>query len=275
MLDMIYINHLMHDLQIKIYFPFIRVINYHDVPAKEAWQFEEHLRYYAKHFAPVCYKDLIRFQGGDWKKDKPGLIISFDDGYRSAYETVAPLLEKYGFQGWFFVPAGLIDLPVNIQFEKAAQHRVFPKSHDPNDPRVFLTWEQIVELDKTHVIGCHTASHCRLNSTLTETQLFEEIVHSKRILEEKLRHDVPAFAWVGGEESSYSCKAAKVLRDTNYQVVFLTNNSLIRPGVNFHLLDRTNVESNFPMSLARFQLSGVLDILYTPKRRRVASLVTR
>jgi peptidoglycan/xylan/chitin deacetylase (PgdA/CDA1 family) len=273
MLDLIYINSIMHYLQAKIFSPFIRAINYHDVPAQEAGQFEEQLRYYAKHFSPISYQDLIHFHQGNWESNKPGLIISFDDGFRSASEVVAPLLEKYGFTGWFFIPPGLIDMPVNIQPEEAAKHRVFPKSQTYKDQRIFLTWEQIIELDKKHVVGCHTASHCRLKSTLTTKQLFDEVIDSKKVLENKLQHSVQVFAWVGGEEMSYSREAAKTIRNANYEIVFLTNNLLIRPSTDSHLLNRTNIESDFSPALMRFQLSGILDIIYTFKRRRVVSLV--
>ena len=133
--------------------------------------------------------------------------------------------------------------------------------------------DQVLELDRNHVIGCHTLSHCRLQSTLSEKQLYQEIVTSRHILEEKLEHEIPAFAWVGGEESSYSREAANMIRKANYQVVFLTNNSIIKPHTDLHLLDRTNIESSFSSQLMRFQLSGFLDIVYAFKRRRVVSLI--
>ena len=272
-LDLVYFNSLMNQLQASLCTPFIRAINYHDIPTQEIFQFEEQLQYFSKHFSSVGYEDLLYLTEGAWNSDKPGLIISFDDGYRSNFELVAPLLEKYGFTGWFFIPVKLIDISVASQPEEAARHRVFPRRPDPKDPRVFLTWDQVHELDRKHIVGCHTATHCRLRSTLTEEQLTREIIDSKQLLEEKLQHDVRVFAWVGGEEAAYSCEAAAVIRRAGYQTAFLTNNSLIRPGANLHLLDRTNIESDFPLSLVHFQLSGVLDLLYTAKRRRVAALV--
>ena len=150
--------------------------NYHDIPPSEAERFEKQLSYFSKHFSSVSYEDLIQFHDNIWDKKKPGLIISFDDGYRSFYEVVAPLLKKYGFTGWFFIPPGVIDIPVEDQPKKAAEHRLFPKRFNYGTSRVFLTWDQIFELDKNHVIGCHTLSHCRLQSTLSKKQLYQEIV---------------------------------------------------------------------------------------------------
>lgn len=273
MFDLFHLNQMMHFSQVKLFSPFIRAINYHDISPAEAEQFEQQLCYFAKHFSPVNYEDLIRFHSNVWAKEKPGLVISFDDGYRSFYEVAAPLLEKYGFVGWFFISPGLIDVPVKEQREEATKHQTIPKKFNYGTPRVFLTWDQVLELDRNHVIGCHTLSHCRLRSAIPEGRLYQEIVTSKHMLEQKLEHKVPAFAWVGGEESSYSRKAADMIRGAGYQVAFLTNNSITRPCTDLHLLNRTNIESNFSMYLIRFQISGFLDLFYTFKRKRVSSLV--
>jgi peptidoglycan/xylan/chitin deacetylase (PgdA/CDA1 family) len=272
--DTLYFNKIAHYSQVKLFSPFIRAIYYHDVPHSQVDQFEKQLHYFAKHFSNVGYEDLIKFHDNAWKPEKPGLIISFDDGLRSSYEIARPLLEKYNFTGWFFIPPALIDIPIEKQSQKATEHRIGHRESYYGDSRVFLTWDQIFELDKNHVIGCHTLSHTRLRSTLSEDQLYREIVMSKYILEEKLDHEVPLFAWVGGEEWSYSQQAADIIRKANYKVVFQTNKSIIRPYTDLYLLDRINIESNFSLKLMRFQLSGFMDMFFTLKRRRVHALVS-
>ncbi len=232
------------------------------------------LRYFSKHFSPVDEEDLSLFHKNIWNKNKPGLILTFDDGYRSAYEVVYPLLEKYGFKGWFFIPSGLIDIAADKQPKLINKHKIRPKQYQYESSRVFLTWEQILELDKGHFIGCHTLTHCRLNSSLSDDQLYQEIVDLKQLLERKLNHEITAFSWVGGEEASYSRRAAEVIRKANYKYIFLTNNSIIKPDTNLHLLNRTNIECNFPLELLMFQISGFLDLIYLPKRSRVAKLLT-
>jgi hypothetical protein len=46
----------------------------------------------------------------------------------------------------------------------------------------------------------------------------------------------------------------------------------VRPGCDPLQLQRTNVEADFAPALLRFQISGALDALYAPKRRRVNRL---
>lgn len=253
-LDVFGVNLLAFALQRLLLSPFIRVVNYHDVPPEYAARFEEHLRYYSSRFTDTDEKKLRSFLGGEpWNNDKPGIILSFDDGLASHAETVAPLLEKYGFTGWFFVPA----------------ERVRNTAHSNDDGSA--SPDQISSLDRGHVIGSHTTTHCRLIGDLADETLRSEIIESKTILEKALRHPVPMFCWVGGEEFSYS-RAAADLINGSYELGFMTNNAPVRPGTNPMQLQRTNIEAENPLSLVRFQISGILDLIYLPKRRRINKL---
>ena len=90
--DLIGINSLGFTLQKMIYGPFIRAVNYHEIRREETSLFEEHLRYYNDKYCPVDLMKLERFlETGLWEYPRPGLIISFDDGHLSHYETAAPL----------------------------------------------------------------------------------------------------------------------------------------------------------------------------------------
>ena len=111
-------------LQRMLWRPHLRGVYYHDVPPSMASTFEEHLRFYAERFAPVGVDDLLTLHAGYWPHDKPGLMISFDDGVRSHAEVAAPLLEKHGFIGWFFLPVGFLDAPERDQKEFAEEHRI-------------------------------------------------------------------------------------------------------------------------------------------------------
>lgn len=264
------INDIAFNLQKTLFFPFIRAVNYHDVLPSESRNFEKQLLFYKKHFQPVGYDDLIAFFDGFWPHEKPGLILSFDDGFRSAAEVIAPLLEKHGFQGWFFIPAGLLDIPDHEQHRysdyKWTEEQVFKEY---NDMRFYLTWPQVKALDKRHVVGCHTLSHCRLRADLSEASLQKEIVDAKTFLSSRLGHEVDTFAWVGGESTAYSREAAYFIQKAGFRFVFLTNSSIIKPETPPHLLDRINIESCYPLSLTKFQISGLMDLYYTPKRIRV------
>jgi len=69
--------------------------------------------------------------------EKP-VILTFDDGYRDAYENAFPLLQKYGFKGVFFVLTEFVD---------------------ENMPD-YLAWNQIEEMNAAGMeIEPHTKNH--------------------------------------------------------------------------------------------------------------------
>lgn len=259
-LDAVGFNKFGFFLQKKIYAPFVRAVNYHVVSPSEAASFEKHLQYYAENYVPVNLQMLENFlQDGEWQYNRPGLIVSFDDGHRSHYEIAAPLLEKYGFTGWFFVPVELMNLETNEISREQAESA--------------LTWEQLEYLARKHIVGSHTATHCRLNKTVDQKRLEYEIIGSGETLEKLLGHRISTFCWVGGEEESYSREAAEIIKKF-YQYGFMTNNAIIGARENPYQLQRTNIEAENPLWLVRFQLSGLMDIFYTPKRRRVNKLTS-
>jgi peptidoglycan/xylan/chitin deacetylase (PgdA/CDA1 family) len=256
----------------RLRLPWARALNYHDVPPRLAPAFEEQLRFYARHFVAVGLPELDALRAGRWPHPKPGLLLSFDDGLRSHAEVVAPLLERYGFPGWFMVPVGFVDTPPGEQVAFAREHAIDCDVAPWPDGRIALSWQEIRRLDGRHVICCHTHSHRRLAASLTARDLEHEIVEARSRLEEGLGHPVRAFAWVGGEEWSYSAEAARVIRTAGFELAFMTNNAVIRPGCDPLQMQRTHVEAGFPGPLVRLSLSGFFDVLYAPKRQRVNRL---
>jgi peptidoglycan/xylan/chitin deacetylase (PgdA/CDA1 family) len=251
---------------------FIRVINYHCIPLQYESQFEKQLQYYKKHFCDVSENGLIDFLFHNiWNKKKPGLIITFDDGDLSNYLIAAPLLEKYGFTGWFFIPTGFVDCNSLLQKKFAEEHRI--SFSEGTHSRIAMSWGELKELvNRGHVIGSHTKHHCRLKRNLEYTTLQDEIIGSKKSLEYHLGKKILAFSWVGGESTSYSSDAAQVISDAEYQFSFMTCSSPMVFSTNKLQIQRTNIEPFWPKELMKFQLCGLLDILYFFKRRKVNKL---
>lgn len=81
---------------------------------------------------------------------KDYVIFTFDDGGKSFITTIAPILEKYGYRGLFFISTKFIGT------------------------ETFVNEEDIIELYKRgHIIGSHAHTHVHFY-TLTEAQVEEE-----------------------------------------------------------------------------------------------------
>lgn len=254
---------------------YIRAINYHGISQDTADNFERQLAFYAKHYTPVSLADLDRFfQLQYWDKKLPGLIISFDDGVSSHYSVAAPLLEKYGYIGWYFVPVDFIATPPVEQLHFCKTHQIGPDRTSAQAVRVAMSWDELRDLDRRgHVIGCHTRSHRRMSADLSDAELEYEICSGKTMLEEALGHICDCYCWVGGEETAYTSDAALMIRKAGYKYSFATNSFPITRGANPHRLERNNVESSFSPAMTSFQLCGFQDLRYAAKRRRVARTI--
>jgi len=259
-------------LQRSLFAPFIRVVYYHDVQPAMADRFAGQLAVFAKRFIPATKADVERLlTQGVWSHERPGIVVTFDDGLRSHHEVVAPILEQFGLQGWFFVPVDLLTLAPAEQPAAADRHGVLHGCDTNSDPRVFLTTDQVAALAERHVVGCHTGTHVRLSRELTDGQLHMELDRAKQRLEAILcGRKVDSFSWVGGEEWAYSANAAKIIA-TLFDYVFTTNTCVARPGTSRQNIARTHIEASFSPALVSLQLSGMMDLYYHPKRRRLDS----
>jgi len=259
-------------LQRQVFRPHARAINYHAAHPAHMASFEAQVAWYAQNFVSIGVQGLLDLQRGVWPHSRPGLIVSFDDGLREPYDHAVPILERYGFRAWFFVPTTLVATPPADQRAFAVRHEIADAA-PAGDPRIALSWDEIRDLDRRgHVIGSHTCTHHRMVSSTPRETVRSEILDSKRLLETQLGHEVPVFCWVGGEEETYSAEAAAAIRDAGYRIAFQTHSFVIRPGTNLLQIQRTNVEALDPLPLVRFQLSGFMDVFSSGRRRRVERL---
>ena len=272
LLDKVLIGKVLFSLSKSLYGKHIRVVNYHSTPPHEAAKFEAQLSFFRDHYSSVSYTDLVQFfKTGKWHKSKPGLIISFDDGIRDNVDIAVPLLDKYGFIGWFFIPPGLIDASSAEQMEFVGKTagRYKPTY---SDGRYLMSWDEISKLYDTHVVGCHTMTHHRMNEKDSEEKVHHEIIASKHLMEEKLHKKIHIYCWVGGEEHTYTEAAARKIEEGGYLFSFMTNTFPLTKGQSPLQIHRTNIETRNSLALVRFQLSILMDLLYSGKRNRVNSL---
>lgn len=249
----------------------IRAVNYHSTPASLSGNFRKQLRWYKKWYSDTRLSDLRSFlQTGTWEKGKPGLILSFDDGKRNNFDIARPLIEAYGFTGWFFIPSGWVVAPVPEQ--RMLQEQDGPLLEAYPGERVIVDKEELVALSRDHVVGCHTYTHHRMQKNDTRDILQKEIGDANALLTQLCETDNKIFCWVGGEERHYTRQAADLIRESGYQFSFTTNTFPIQRDNDALKLERTNIEADNSIPLLVFQLSGLMDLFYYPKRKRLRSV---
>ena len=118
------------------------------------------------------------------------VVITFDDGYDSAYQHAFPVLQRHGFCATFFLTTG--------NAVSARQGGRLPSFNG----RVMLSWAQIREMHAAgNTFGAHTLTHPDL-TRLSPAQVRFEVDGSKKIIEDALGDVVASFAYPYGRHDS-------------------------------------------------------------------------
>lgn len=106
--------------------------------------------------------------------EKP-VMISFDDSRAEHFAVAAPIMEKYGFRGAFFI--------MTITYNK----------------KNYMSTEQIKELaEKGHTIGLHSWDHTMATKYKEETDWQQQVVNPKSKLEGIMGKPVDYWAYPNG-----------------------------------------------------------------------------
>ena len=123
------------------------------------------------------------------------LAITFDDGYRDNFVSVAGVLSDYGLKATFFVTISLIDGRVK-------------KHWSDNRIREYMDWGNLISLSKAgHEIGSHMIHHTDLR-TLGHKELIRELRGSKDAIEDKIKMPVKVFSYPYGGVNKKVIEAA-------------------------------------------------------------------
>ena len=141
-------------------------------------------------------------------------VITFDDGYVSVYTRAWPILQEYGFPATVYVCSS------------------FPGLYN------YLTWDQIKILHDGGIeIGSHTRTHPALNS-VSSAKLTEEVIGSKKELEEKLGASVNSFCYPSGAYNEYT---PAVVKKAGYTSAVTVVNRKAAPKDDFYHVPRIRV----------------------------------
>lgn len=97
-------------------FPFYHTISNEQLPhikhlykVKTEKDFIADLDFLLKNYKPINYFEFIENLKNGKKTDKNTFLLSFDDGLRECYTTIAPILKKKGVPAIFFLNSDFID----------------------------------------------------------------------------------------------------------------------------------------------------------------------
>jgi peptidoglycan/xylan/chitin deacetylase (PgdA/CDA1 family) len=169
-------------------------------------QFERHMAILAKKANVLRLRDLLTPAAINLSRNKPNVVVTFDDGYEDNYKIAAPILERHGIHATFFVSTGLMGTT------RAFDHDQVKLGYGPPN----MNWDQIRELEKRGFdIGSHTVNHARISKLSPET-LERELRDSKLKLEAELGTPALLFAYPFGGIYDSSAIANKAVFEAGY-----------------------------------------------------------
>jgi len=134
------------------------------------------------------------------------VVITFDDGYRDNLTNALPILKKCGFSATIFVMAGFIGQPMKADY-----------AHPQGE--LILSKEEICRLVKEGIdIQSHGMTHKPL-TTLSESEVMEELIESKRILEGVTERQVSLFSYPFGY---FNPRLEELVRQAGYRAAVST-----------------------------------------------------
>jgi peptidoglycan/xylan/chitin deacetylase (PgdA/CDA1 family)/glycosyltransferase involved in cell wall biosynthesis len=187
-------------------------------------RFEAQVHWLARRgYVGICPSDWLAWcRTGKPLPEKP-VLLTFDDAYADLAQYAFPVLERHGFGAAVFVITGRVGGTVEWPRVKG----VFQ----------LMNAEQIRHWAKRGIeFGAHSRTHPDL-TTLSPSDLVEEVAGSKRDLEAILQAPVISFAYPYGPYNPAVCECVRGL----YDLAFTTDEGLNDLRSELHLLRRSGV----------------------------------
>lgn len=219
----------------------VSILAYHSVDSNDSFyavapqEFHRQMEYVRRNYEVVSLDEIVDFVLGRASVPRRSVAITCDDGYYDSYSNVYPYLKKQ-------------DLPVTIF---VATGRVGKKMTLGNQSLRMLGWDEILRMSLDNVtIGAHTVSHPNLQDMSPE-EAKNEIVSSKRRMEEKIGKDVNYFAYPMGR---YNERIVHLVRDLGFKAAF-GGEGLVRQGDDPYVLHRVSVDASVTLGVFKARLT--------------------
>ncbi|MCX5668244.1 MAG: polysaccharide deacetylase family protein [Candidatus Omnitrophica bacterium] len=170
------------------------------VPCVSPEIFAVQMEFLAKNrYNVVGPEKIIAYMTGIEKMPAKTAAITADDGYYNFYKNAYPVLKKYNLPATIFIAT------------------------DKIGASGYLGWKELGEMSDSGLItiGSHTRSHPWLPSvSVDEEKLWDELAHSKEILEKGLGRRVDFICYPSGAFNDLTKETAK---KAGYKGAFTTN----------------------------------------------------
>jgi len=210
------------------------ILLYHDVGGSDLYltvpskKFEAQMKYLKEGgYSIMSLSTLVALLREGQSPQPKTVVLTFDDAYTSHLSVVLPILEKYGFQGTFFVATGSMGSTLN---------------NSENKPQTILNADALQKLEASPCadIQPHSLSH-REFTTLGREEVRKEIEESRALLEVLLNKKCTFFAYPRGAQDAVS---RNVVREAGFVAAVSVMEGMAGLSSDLYVLPRNTIHGH-------------------------------
>lgn len=192
--------------------------------------FASQISYLRRRYKIISLREFIAATQERRRLPDYSAILTFDDGYRSAFATATLLLIKYSLPATFFLITGMMR-EENAAAESAQENQ-----------DTYLSWAEAQDLSHHQFFdfGSHTCSHPSLTEIAPE-ELERELCDSFSELLRRLKNVVPALAYPNG---AYSTSFIEKVQSAGYACALTIDSGPNGARTNPYLLRRQTIRGS-------------------------------
>ena len=223
------------------------ILSYHSVGSgplsMPVEKFQAQINWLQEHAVVEDIDTLVQNPGNSGLR----VALTFDDGYRSLYTIVAPILLSKRFSATAYINTGWMgEQKANLSDEALGYY--------PGEE--FLLWKEVGELkDSSWIIGSHGVEHLDFTH-LSLTEINQQLIESKQQIESKLRICCKHFSYPWGRHNQIVRSA---VFDSGYQFATAAHHAPLQKRGNKFCLPRLNIRREYELEDFVFVLSGGWD----------------
>lgn len=230
------------------------VLLYHGVGETHLPSFRKQMAYLARKCEVVRPSQIMTTRPA---QGKPVVALTFDDGLLSVLENGLPVLKEYGLPSAIFVPTGNLG--------RRPCWDLYSDWHDVDED--VMTESQVAALDRQGIeVSSHTVSHPVLPE-LDDSSLEEELVASRRRLEEMLGHDVSGISYPYG---ACDARVYQATQKAGYKMGFTVESAKVDDRTDILRIGRVEVSPDEPFLQFKLKVDGAYHVgCYLRKLRAI------
>jgi len=227
------------------------------IPAKFQWTmnqdvFESEMKYiHDNGYNVIPMAQLLKFIKHEGTVPPKAVVITIDDGYKSAVVYAAPILKKYGYPWTFFI---------------------YPDFVTVAEGSGAVSWNDLLQLQAEGIdIESHSMTHPNLKlhkqkikgvwQSLSPDQyaawLNNETAGAKAELEQKMGKQITCFAYPYGE---YNTQVEAAAVAAGYEAIFTVADNPVRSTTSLHSIGRYTITQGVEKNFTAYLRQGALGL---------------